>query len=327
MISSEIERKRDQQGDSEKTSEGVAELRRAKVFHCQRCGARLQPIAAESFLETGPRTAQSSYPKNQRHALHKRTSWQIQKAVVNALFLREMKTRFGSKKMGYFWAIVEPAAYILILWALFGAHMRGGNKGVEYPIFLMTGLVPFNYFSHISGSFENAFSSNQTLFNYKQVKPLDTLFARILVESLISSLVFVFLLIIGAQLGYPAYPHNILMLTMTFIGLSAFSFGFGLNIAVISQFSETFSRIMGLIRRPLFFMSGIFFSVDSLPGQIRNILLVNPLLHFMELIRVSFFSTFTSPHVSPSYILSWTIGLNLLGFWLYSRLERRIIAS
>jgi capsular polysaccharide transport system permease protein len=73
-----------------------------------------------------------------------RTPWQIQRAVVFALFLREMKTRFGAKKYGYFWAIAEPAAIIVVFWAMFGLHLRRGMAGVDYPMFLMTGMLPFN---------------------------------------------------------------------------------------------------------------------------------------------------------------------------------------
>ncbi|NCU32897.1 MAG: hypothetical protein EOM23_08205 [Candidatus Moranbacteria bacterium] len=76
-----------------------------------------------------------------------------------------------------------------------------------------------------------------------------------------------------------------------------------------------------------FFISGIFFSVETLPETFRDIALVNPLLHLLELIRVSFFPTFTSPYANVGYIIVWIISLNLLGLWLYSRLERRIIAS
>lgn len=256
-----------------------------------------------------------------------RTSWQIQSAVISALFLREMKTRFGTKKLGYFWAIIEPASIILIFWAMFGAHMRGANKGVEYPMLLLTGMIPFHYFTHINNSFENSFAANEKLFNYKQVKPLDTLFSRILIETLVTTFVFLFLLGIASLLHMNTKPHNILLLLTIFAELAAFSFGFGLCSAVITPFSETFPRIMGLIQRPLLFISGVFYSVDNLPENMRPIMLFNPLLHFIESFRGAFFSDFSANHASQKYMLLWIVSLNLIGLWLYNRLERRIIAS
>lgn len=191
--------------------------------------------------------------------MHKRTPWQIQKAVINALYLREMKTRFGSQKLGYLWAVLEPAAIIIAIWAMFGLHLRGGGSE-DYPMFLMTGMLSFQLFSKISNSSMNAFQANKGLFNYRQVKPIDTLFTRVIVECLVYGIVFVLFMIIGGQLGFQGYAHDPFNLLLTFVGLIAFSFFFGLTGAVLAMFSETFPKIIGLINRPLFFASGIFFS-------------------------------------------------------------------
>jgi len=48
-----------------------------------------------------------------------RTPWQIQKSVVFALFLRELKTRFGAYKFGYVWLLLEPMAHVIVLSLIF----------------------------------------------------------------------------------------------------------------------------------------------------------------------------------------------------------------
>jgi len=133
-------------------------------------------------------------PTNTPHRHHQhRTPWQIQRAVVYALFLREMKTRFGSKRLGYFWAILEPAAIIIVFWAMFGLAMRSGLPGVDYPMFLLTGMLPYHLFANIVNKSMAAFEANQGLFNYRQVKPFDTLVTRCLVECVVYLLVFIIL--------------------------------------------------------------------------------------------------------------------------------------
>jgi capsular polysaccharide transport system permease protein len=44
-----------------------------------------------------------------------RSGLEVQQATVKALFLREIKTRFGKYRLGYFWAVLEPAAHLLVL--------------------------------------------------------------------------------------------------------------------------------------------------------------------------------------------------------------------
>ncbi|HAX2293506.1 TPA: ABC transporter permease, partial [Escherichia coli] len=52
-----------------------------------------------------------------------RSGFEVQKAAVHALFLRELRTRFGKYRLGYLWAVLEPAAHLLIMLAIFGFFM------------------------------------------------------------------------------------------------------------------------------------------------------------------------------------------------------------
>ncbi len=256
-----------------------------------------------------------------------RTPWQIQKAVVSALFLREMKTRFGSKRFGYVWAILEPAAIILVFWAMFGLSLRKGMPGVDYPMFLLTGMLPYQLFVNTLNTSMAAFESNQGLFNYRQVKPFDALVTRCLVECLVYFLVFLILVATGMALGFDAHIHDVLGLSLILLLLVWFSFSMGLLFAVIGTFAENFKKVVGIITRPLFFASGIFFSASMVPPQYREIMLLNPLLNFLELIRSHYFAAFQSQGASYLYIIAWTMGSSLLGLWLYNHLKDRIVAS
>ena len=256
-----------------------------------------------------------------------RTAWQIQKAVVHALYLREMKTRFGSKKWGYFWALVEPSAYIALFWIMFGMHLRRSMPGVDYPMFLMTGMVPWYLFSGSVTRSMSAFESNRGLLNYRQVKPIDTLYARLQVELLVHLAVFMTFLLLGAMLGFQTRIHHMIGWLLLTVEFTIFCFGCGLLCAVLGSFSETFQKVIGLIMRPLFFASGLFFAAASVPEIYRDILLLNPVLNFLEFFRFYFFESYPLAGADHGYILGWTIALTFTAFWLYVALEKRIKAS
>ena len=256
-----------------------------------------------------------------------RTPWQIQKAAVQALYLREMKTRFGSQKWGYFWAVIEPAAFVAIFWVMFGFHLRKSMPGVDYPMFLMTGMIPWLLFSNIVNRLMTAFEANRGLFNYRQVKPIDSFIARALVECLVYFAVFVTFMAAGNLLGFQVAVADIFSLCLIIALFVLFSFGLGLLFAVLGSFSENFKKVVGLIMRPLFFTSGIFFTISVVPEKFRGILLVNPLLHFLELIRTYYFETLRSPYADLGYVLCWTISVLFLSLWLYEKLQKKIIAS
>jgi ABC-type polysaccharide/polyol phosphate export permease len=63
------------------------------------------------------------------------------------------------------------------------------------------------------------------------------------------------------------------------------------------------------------------------PPPYDEILLLNPLLNFLELIRGHYFAAFEPQGASYLYIIAWTMGSNLLGLWLYTHLKDRIVAT
>ncbi len=62
-----------------------------------------------------------------------------------ALFLREVQTRFGSQKMGYFWAIFDAMLMVLVFTGLKAAIAENAMPGVDFPVFLATGFLAFFY--------------------------------------------------------------------------------------------------------------------------------------------------------------------------------------
>jgi capsular polysaccharide transport system permease protein len=210
---------------------------------------------------------------------------------------------------------------------MFGFHLRKSMPGVDYPMFLLTGMIPWLLFSNIVNRLMTAFEANRGLFNYRQVKPIDSFIARALVECLVYFTVFVAFMAAGRLLGFQAVVADVFSLCLIIAVFILFSFGFGLLCAVVGSFSENFKKVVGLIMRPLFFSSGIFFTISVVPEKFQAILLVNPLLHFLELIRSYYFETLRSPHANPVYVLCWTIAVLFLSLWLYEKLQKKILAS
>ncbi|HSI56065.1 MAG TPA: kpsM protein, partial [Ideonella sp.] len=74
----------------------------------------------------------------------KRTSWQIQRAVIFALVVRELQTRFGGRLIGLFWVIAEPMVHISII-LLIRVVLRQRFSGVmlDSAVYLTVAMIPF----------------------------------------------------------------------------------------------------------------------------------------------------------------------------------------
>lgn len=251
----------------------------------------------------------------------------LQFNVTNALFLREVQTRFGTKKLGYFWAIFDAMLMVLIFAGLKTAIAPKALPGVDFAVFLASGFLAFFLWKNIVNRSINAFSSNMALFVYKQVKPFDTVVSRVLLEVLISVLATFVFLFIGWYFGFDITIENFNMVIFAVAWLVVFGFAIGLMSAVLGTFYETYIKIIGVILSPLLFVSALMYTVESLPHVLREIILYNPLVHFMEMIHGYYFTTLDTKYVDYEYMMYWTIIPLFVGLFLYENSKEKIVAS
>lgn len=256
-----------------------------------------------------------------------RTPWEIQKSVVFALFIRELKTRAGSYRLGYAWTLLSPLAMVIIFTVIFSFRGREAVPGVDLPLFMITGVVTFFLFQTIVTQCVASFSSNAGLFYYKQVKPFDTLIARTLLECIIHLFVFVVLISSAAWLGYETAMDDIFGVVVILCLVSLFAFGTGLVFAVVVSLYEDMGKVVPILMRPLFFLSAVFYPLAWIPQEYRGLLLWNPLLHAIELGRQAYFKLYTVPEVSVFYLAICTLIVCTFGMALYRLNWYRVVAS
>lgn len=103
------------------------------------------------------------------------------------------------------------------------------------PGVLLNGLIPFFIFSSISNRSVGAIEANQGLFNYRPVKPIDTIIARALLETLIYVAVYILLMLIIWMAGEYFEITNFLQFVLTWSLLIILSCGVGLIFMVVGK--------------------------------------------------------------------------------------------
>lgn len=256
-----------------------------------------------------------------------RSGLEVQQAAIKALFLREIKTRFGKYRLGYFWAILEPVAHLLVLLTIFGYIMHRTMPDISFPVFLLNGLIPYFLFSSIATRSISAIDANQGLFNYRPVKPVDTIIARALLETVIYSGVYIILMCVIGLLGESFSVVNIINLVLVWALLVIFSLGIGLVFMVLGKtFPET-EKFMPIILKPLYFISCVMFPLHSIPKDYWPYLLWNPIIHVVELSRESVVPGYISDGVSLSYLALCALSALFIGLALYRLREEAMLTS
>lgn len=232
-----------------------------------------------------------------------RSSWAVQRSVLFALILRELKTRFGGRWLGALWTLGEPLVHVGVMLLVLGYWRHRLLPGVDYVMFLITGLIPFFMFKSLGLRLMAAIDANMGLFAYRQVKPFDTLVSRALLEIGVYSVVYVTLLAALSQFGFDVLPDRPLEVMGVSILLLVTGFGLGTGLAVVTDDATQARVLVRLAFWPLYLLSCVILPVQSLPPDVRKWLLWNPILHALELLRGFYFSGYRPlPEASLGYV-------------------------
>jgi capsular polysaccharide transport system permease protein len=248
--------------------------------------------------------------------------------VIFALVLREARARFGERRFGAFWVLVEPMCHLLLLSVIFSMIRGKTITGIEYPVFVLVAVAPFLLYRNTILRLMDSPRENRSLFGYKQIKPLDTFIARVLVEACLAATVYAILVAGFAWFGFDMSITRPLEWAATLaLGLTL-ALALGVLLALLAHALPGSKTIIRMLFFPLYFMSGVFIPASYLPHSLLPYLLYNPFLHLFELIRGEVFPYYIPlSGVSAGYVVRVTLCLLFLALGIYRARRLHLVSS
>jgi ABC-type polysaccharide/polyol phosphate export permease len=258
-------------------------------------------------------------------AQYKQTSFmeslRIQKRVIGALILREILTRYGRHNIGFLWLFIEPMFFsvgITILWAYAGLA-----KG-DIPIagFALTGYSALVLWRNTVNRLTSTASSNRGLLYHQQVKILDLVFARMILEFAGVTISLVFLTVMFWQLSLMNLPLNPLRAAAAWLYLMWFVAGVGMIAAYLGEVSELFDRVWHVVLYLSMPFTGALSMTSWVPVEVQSVLLWSPMVHAVELFREGYFGNGIHAIYSVEYLVKVNTLLTLLGLLVVRKVRR-----
>lgn len=245
--------------------------------------------------------------------------------AVGALILREMATSHGRAVGGYVWAVLEPAAGIALLSLVFALGFHAPPMGTSFALFYATGIVPFLMYLDISGKLGTAILFSKQLLAYPAVTYLDALLARLilngLVQLIVACLIFGGVFLAFDPQGTLRFDRMVLCYAMTL----ALATGVGtLNCLLFTRF-PVWQRLWSIANRPLFVVSCIFFTFESVPEPLRDRLWWVPTVHLTGVMRAAVYPGYDASYASPLYIFGLSLLLLTAGLLVLRRQHRDLV--
>lgn len=279
------------------------------------------PVARRILGSSPPRVSveYSSYARGKQGALS-------MFRVIIAVLIREASTRFSGTRLGYFWAILEPASHLALLAVVFSFLHTGSHPpiGQSILIYYFTGVLPYLLFTNTIMHLQAGLASNRSLLQIPIVKPLDVLLARALLELITQSAVALIMLTLFGLFGLPSMPYDVIVCIEAMLVVWLMAIGFGVFNSVVHHFIRSWEHLFASLTRALYFTSGIFISPLMMPPPIRDILAWNPLLQGIDLFRKGFFEFYDPNWLNVPFLFACALVVLALGLAMERALRRYV---
>lgn len=196
--------------------------------------------------------------------------------------LAQLRSESSRAYLGYLWWLLEPALYLLVFYIVFALVFQRG--GEDYVQVLLTGLVVWKWLdSAVRGSMD-VIQQNAGLIDKVYLPKIVLPAVSVTANAIKFALVFVLLLVFSMVLGN-GISVSWLFLPLLFLVQGLLVLASACLVAAITPFVPDIRMLFDKFMTLLFFLSGIFYSIDSIPETLQGFFLINPAFALIEQYR------------------------------------------
>jgi lipopolysaccharide transport system permease protein len=240
--------------------------------------------------------------------------------------LRELKVKYKKSALGFLWALVEPLMTILVYLVVFNIIIK--FKIPNYPIFLLSAVLPWLYLQRGLNGSVNVFYANrsivQKVYFPRPILPLSMILAD-LINFCLTLLIFGPVLLYFRQGGLSL---ELLWLPVVVLGQTLFIFGMSMVASLGNAFFRDTGYVLQVITRFWFYACPVFYNLEmvrNVGGKLYSLYMLNPMAVYIGLYRMVFLN-YHPPETKFIFIAGiFTFFLVIFGLLLFYKYENSMV--
>lgn len=213
-------------------------------------------------------------------AFHLRDLWDYRE-LLYFLIWRDIKVRYRQAAIGAVWAVLQPAATMVIFTIVFSHFGRFPSGGAPYPVFSFAALLAWNFFANSLGRAVNSVVNSANVISKIYFPRLLVPLAAALAMTVDLLIAFVMLLGMMFWFGIRPTPAILTLPLFVLLGLLA-ALGFGFWLSALNVKYRDVSHAVPLLLQLWMFASPVVYPVSVVPAQWRLLYNLNPVVGVIQ---------------------------------------------
>ena len=202
--------------------------------------------------------------------------------LIRQLVARDFKVRYKRSVLGVFWSFLNPMLTMVVQYMVFSQLFRSDIE--NYPVYLLSGLVVFNFFNEGVGQALGSIVYNAPLITKVYIPKYIYPVTRVL-SSGINLLMSLIPLAAAAVLTGERITRAYLMLPYLLACVMVFTAGFGMVLAAGMTFFRDVQFLWGILSMLWMYLTPLFYPVSIVPESFRGVIMCNPMYVFVTAVR------------------------------------------
>lgn len=233
-----------------------------------------------------------------KDSTEKRSQLKKDSILVRALVRTDFKLRYSESVLGYVWSILKPLAMFTILYFVFAKVFRVGEVVPHYAVYLLMGVMLWNYFSEVTNSGVTAIAEKGDLMrkiNFSKSTIMISKSASSLINLGLHSIVLIVFMI---GFGVDVQFRLLIFVPLLLLEFIVFAYAVSNILATAYVRFRDISYIWEVVLQALFYATPLLyplsFVIDNYSLLAAKILLLNPIAQIVQDLRTILVTTSTS---------------------------------
>jgi ABC-type polysaccharide/polyol phosphate export permease len=203
--------------------------------------------------------------------------------LLQNLVLKDFRIRYRNMSLGILWSLINPLVMMGVLTFIFGVVFKTQNNPA-YPLLILSGLVPYNFFTAAWLSGTTSVIANASLVKRvpvpREMVPIAAVFSNCV------HLAIQLALVLAMALFFGLYPNRFWfwLLPLWFLYIT-FVCGISLISSAVSVFIRDTQYVVESFNVVLFWLVPVFYSFDMIPDKFKLVYEVNPVAALVMAMR------------------------------------------
>lgn len=242
--------------------------------------------------------------------------------LIRQLVGRDFKTKYKRSVLGVFWSFLNPLLMMTVQYFIFSTIFRSDIP--NFAAYLIIGTVMFNFFSESCSMTLVSILGNAGLITKvympKYIYPL----TRTMSSMVNLAISLIPMTLVCMVTGVHLHKSAILALFF-FVCLVIFCLGLGMLLATSMVFFRDTQFLWGVLTMMWMYATPIFYPETIIPDNLRLVLQINPLYHFLKSARMCILNGISPEPAVYIRCLLISMGMLLVGAFVFYKNQNKFV--